>query len=51
VPKDVGLPGLPQIHIRASHNDGELAKAVVSMVEEVARTRQSRQFTGLANIA
>jgi DNA-binding transcriptional LysR family regulator len=51
VPKDVGLPGLPQIHIRASHNDGELAKAVVSMVEEVARTRQSRQFTGLADIA
>jgi len=51
VPKTVGLPDLPEIHIRASHNDGELAKAVVSMVEEVARARRSRQFTSLADTA
>jgi DNA-binding transcriptional LysR family regulator len=51
VPKTVGLPELPQVHIRASHNDGELANAVVSMVAEVARARQSRQFTTLAYTA
>jgi hypothetical protein len=51
VPKTVGLPDLPQLHIRVSHNEGEVAKAVVSMVEEVARARQSRQFAGLADTA
>lgn len=43
VPKAVGLPDLPQTHIRVSHGDGELAHAIVAMVEEVVRAghRQS----------
>ncbi|GGC85483.1 LysR substrate-binding domain-containing protein [Chelatococcus reniformis] len=49
VPKTAGLPALPRIHIRVSHHDGELANAVVAMVEEVARARQSRQFAGLGD--
>lgn len=48
VPKSAGLPALPQTHIRVSHKDGELANALVSMIAEVAKTRPSRQFAGVA---
>lgn len=50
VPEAIGLPELPQTHIRISHDDGELTNAVVAMAEEVTRTRRLQPFASLAGI-
>ncbi|KGT91868.1 LysR family transcriptional regulator [Erwinia typographi] len=43
VPQTAGLPELPQSHVRVACDEGELAAAVISIAQEVARAKPALQ--------
>lgn len=43
VPADVGLPQLPQTHVRLAHDAGPLACVLADLAEEAARKQQRRE--------